>query len=396
MVPCGLRNHRLVVSVGFVLAVGLTIYVSVDPRSDAEVLDSLEQCQISAIYNFGDSNSDTGAVSAAFGRVPHPNGISFFGKPSGRYCDGRLIIDFIAEKLRLPHLSAFLDSIGANFQHGADFAASGATIQHVDGKLYDSGVNPLSLDVQLLQFEALKERTSELYGGATETEKRQLSRTEKFPKALYTFDIGQNDIHHALTTSTEDEARKSIPELVNVFASAIETLYRQGARMFWVHNTGPIGCLPYILAKNPPDVGNTDEAGCIKSYNEVAQEFNRQLKTKISDLRIQLKDSYLVYVDIYSAKHSLISEAATHGFVDPLGYCCKHMAHAGLYCWDKEKINGNAAYATTCNNLSQYISWDSVHYTEAANKWVADRIVDGSFSDPPISLTNLTQLACAS
>ena len=63
----------------------------------------------------------------------------------------------------MPYLSAYLDAFQANFQHGTDFAASGTTIQHVDGKLYGSGFNPLSLDVQLLQFEHLKERTNELY-----------------------------------------------------------------------------------------------------------------------------------------------------------------------------------------------------------------------------------------
>lgn len=68
-----------------------------------------------------------------------------------------------AEKLGLPFLSAYLDALQANFQHGADFAASGTTIQHVNGELFGSGLNPLSLDVQLLQFEGLKERTSELY-----------------------------------------------------------------------------------------------------------------------------------------------------------------------------------------------------------------------------------------
>lgn len=58
-------------------------------------LSSSNACSFPAIYNFGDSNSDTGAVSAAFGRVPFPNGKTFFGKPSGRFCDGRLIIDFL-------------------------------------------------------------------------------------------------------------------------------------------------------------------------------------------------------------------------------------------------------------------------------------------------------------
>ena len=52
-------------------------------------------CVFPAIYNFGDSNSDTGGISAAFMPVPAPNGQDFFHKPAGRVGDGRLIVDFI-------------------------------------------------------------------------------------------------------------------------------------------------------------------------------------------------------------------------------------------------------------------------------------------------------------
>ena len=52
-------------------------------------------CRFPAIYNFGDSNSDTGAISAAISEVPPPNGETFFGKPFGPLSDGRFIIDFI-------------------------------------------------------------------------------------------------------------------------------------------------------------------------------------------------------------------------------------------------------------------------------------------------------------
>jgi hypothetical protein len=55
------------------------------------------RCNFPAIYNFGDSNSDTGGISAAFAALHPPNGETFFGHPSGRYCDGRLIIDFIGK-----------------------------------------------------------------------------------------------------------------------------------------------------------------------------------------------------------------------------------------------------------------------------------------------------------
>lgn len=59
----------------------------------------LGSCGFPAVYNFGDSNSDTGGISAAFNVIQSPNGVTFFGHPSGRACDGRLIIDFIGNDL---------------------------------------------------------------------------------------------------------------------------------------------------------------------------------------------------------------------------------------------------------------------------------------------------------
>ena len=49
-----------------------------------------------------------------------------------------------------------------------------------------------------------------------------MPRREDFSQALYTFDIGQNDIHYAVTNMTDVEARQAIPELMNQFAQAIE------------------------------------------------------------------------------------------------------------------------------------------------------------------------------
>lgn len=55
-----------------------------------------------AVFNFGDSNSDTGGLVAGVGdRLEPPNGQTYFQKPSGRFCDGRLIIDFLS---KLPNL----------------------------------------------------------------------------------------------------------------------------------------------------------------------------------------------------------------------------------------------------------------------------------------------------
>lgn len=97
------------------------------------------------------------------------------------------------------------------------------------------------------------------------------------------------------------------------FVKLIQKLYQRGARVFWIHNTGPIGCLPFFVVTYPPRPEDADRNGCIKSYNEVALEFNKQLKEQVSKLRTQLSGAALFYVDIYSAKYSLISEASRYG-----------------------------------------------------------------------------------
>ncbi|GKV23012.1 hypothetical protein SLEP1_g32803 [Rubroshorea leprosula] len=179
-------------------------------------------CDFPAIFNFGDSNSDTGGKSAAFDRIPYPNGETFFHKQSGRYCNGKLVLDFIAEKLKLPYLNAYLDSIGTNFRHGANFAIGGSTIQPLDTRVFNQGFNPISLDIQILQFEQLRERTNELYKeGVNSNIRSELPRPEDFTKALYTFDIGQNDLDAAFNFMTEEQVLASVPGLIDQLAHAV-------------------------------------------------------------------------------------------------------------------------------------------------------------------------------
>lgn len=50
-----------------------------------------------AVFNFGDSNSDTGGLAAGFAfPLGLPMGQTYFHESSGRFCDGRLIIDFLS------------------------------------------------------------------------------------------------------------------------------------------------------------------------------------------------------------------------------------------------------------------------------------------------------------
>ncbi|KAG7033123.1 GDSL esterase/lipase, partial [Cucurbita argyrosperma subsp. argyrosperma] len=363
-------------------------------------------CGFPAVYNFGDSNSDTGGISAAFNVIQSPNGVTFFGHPSGRACDGRLIIDFIAEKLKFPYLSAYLDSVGTSFRHGANFATGGSSIR-------PGGYSPFHLGLQVSQFIQFKSRSTYLYNrlrsnsqflnnyslhitllrieqsflsllyefsntnvgylltDRTSLPMKSIARPQEFPKALYTFDIAQNDLSYGFQHSSEEQ---------------------EGARYFWVHNTGPIGCLPFAILDNKRP-GNIDSVGCVKSANEVARELNRQLKNLLLELRKKLPQARITHVDMYSAKYLLINDAKAQGFVNPVKFCCGSFHGFYINCGKKEVVNGTVYENNPCEDPSRHVSWDGIHYSEAANLWLANHILNGSFSDPPLSIDKACQAA---
>ncbi|KAM1001079.1 hypothetical protein ACFX2I_007646 [Malus domestica] len=132
--------------------------------------------------------------------------------------------------------------------------------------------------------------------------------------------------------------------------------------------------------------GDLDQNGCLKRYNEVCQEFNRQLKERVLKLRAKLSEAVLTYVDIYAAKYTLISEAEKYGFTSPLAQCCGSYGDVPVHCGVKVVVNGTEV-GGPCSKPSQHINWDGGHYSNAANEWLATRIMDGAFSDPPVSIS---------
>ncbi|GAA0150416.1 hypothetical protein LIER_09364 [Lithospermum erythrorhizon] len=373
----------------------LTWFILISLTLSTRHVLGLEKCKIAGIFNFGDSNSDTGGLSAAFGQAPFPNGETFFHTPSGRYSDGRLIIDFIAEHLGVPYLSAFLDSVGSNFSYGANFATAGSTIRPQNTTMTQSGYSPISLDVQSHEFSDFHNRSQVLHnrGGLFQY---LLPKKEVFSGALYTFDIGQNDLTagYKLNLTTE-QVKEYVPDVISQFSSVIKTIYDQGGRYFLIHNTGPVGCLPYIMARFPVPASKIDKHGCFIPYNEVSQYFNLRLKEEVLKLRKALPLAAITYVDVYSIKYSLISQAKKLGFEDPFLACCgpggKYNYNRFIKCGAKILVNGKEVVpAKSCENPSVRIIWDGTHFTEEANKWVFKQIVNGSYSDPPVPL----KLAC--
>ncbi|KAI8016163.1 GDSL esterase/lipase [Camellia lanceoleosa] len=104
-----------------------------------------------AVFNFGDSNSDTGGLVAGIAEpLEPPNGQIYFKKPSGRFLDA----------MDLQFLNSYLDSIGLpNFKKGCNFAATSSTILPATA----SSVSPFLLGIQVSQFLRFKARVLDFH-----------------------------------------------------------------------------------------------------------------------------------------------------------------------------------------------------------------------------------------
>ncbi|GMI65324.1 hypothetical protein like AT1G54790 [Hibiscus trionum] len=340
-----------------------------------------------AVFNFGDSNSDTGELVAALGDIlDPPNGQNYFKAPSGRFSDGRLMVDFLMDAMDLPFLNAYLDSIGIpSFRKGCNFAAAGSTIQPASAQ----AVSPFSFGVQVAQFVRFKARVIELLAKGKRLDK-YLPAQDYFQKGLYMFDIGQNDLAGAFYSKTYDQILALIPTILIEFETGIKALYDQGARNFWIHNTGPLGCLAQNVAKFGTDPASLDEQGCVSKHNQAAKVFNLQLHALTKKLQGQYTDSNFTYVDIYTIKYNLISNYSKLGFEQPIMACCGFGGpplnyDSRIACGKTKEINGTTVTAKACNDSSEYINWDGIHYSEAANQYVSSQILTGKYSDPPFS-----------
>jgi phospholipase/lecithinase/hemolysin len=114
-----------------------------------------------AIFNFGDSITDTGNLCTN-GRPSQitftqpPYGETYFGTPTCRCSDGRVIPDFLCSRFGLPFLPPS-KSTTADFKKGANMAITGATAMDapffrslgLSDKIWNNG--PISFQLQWFQ-----------------------------------------------------------------------------------------------------------------------------------------------------------------------------------------------------------------------------------------------------
>ncbi|XP_016559760.1 GDSL esterase/lipase At1g28580 isoform X3 [Capsicum annuum] len=349
----------------------------------------IEGC-FNSIISFGDSLADTGnGLHLSLNKIhpPHfarqPYGETFFHHPTGRFSDGRLVIDFIAESLGLPLVPAYLGSNidernNVKFRQGVNFAVGGATALD-SAYLLDKGVrapNNVSLGTQLGWFKQMMSTFCKLPSECKEFVQKSL---------VLVGEIGGNDFNHAfLANSTKEEVESYVPAVISTISSAIKELMELGASTLLIPGDLPIGCSTAYLTKfMHSDKEHYDpKTGCINWLNKFSQQYNELLQKELHFLRELYPSATIIYADYYNAAMQFYTSPKSHGFrKGGLVACC---GAGGPYNFKFSAVCGDPLARNICSDTSMYASWDGMHFTEAAYKLIATGLLQGTFTFPSL------------
>ncbi|XP_015902184.3 GDSL esterase/lipase 1 isoform X3 [Ziziphus jujuba] len=257
-----------------------------------------------ALFIFGDSQFDPGnnnyfntTSKADF----WPYGETFFHYPTGRFSDGLLVPDFIAEYAKLPLIPPYLQPGDVDqFIFGANFASGGA------GALKETRAGlVIDLKTQLGYFKNVSRLLRQKLGD--EEAESLVSR------AVYLFSIGGNDYLFPFETNSSIPCTFSVEQFVGQvmgnITQVVKEIYKVGGRKFGFPSLWPLECLPFTR-------------------------------------RLELEG----------------------GFKEGKVACCGSGPYKGiLSCGGKRDV----AEYYLCDNVTEYLFFDSAHPTERANRLLA-------------------------
>nr|XP_009767430.1 PREDICTED: GDSL esterase/lipase At5g03980-like isoform X3 [Nicotiana sylvestris] len=201
--------------------------------------------------------------------------------------------------------------------------------------------------------------------------------SEDLKKALFLVgEIGGNEFNYGLLQGKPmEELRAMVPEVVQTIINAVKTIIGFGAVRIVIPGNFPIGCIPNLLTTFLTNNSTAyDYNHCLKDLNHLAILYNDHLQQVIQELKKGHPNIALVYGDYYNAYLWLLKNAASLGFDKNslLKACC---GIGEKYNYDKSRICG-APGLQICTDPSTYISWDGIHLTQQAYKWLARWLID--------------------
>ncbi len=283
---------------------------------------ALQASTIDAIYSFGDSLSDVGNVYAATGGTtpgaPYAN---------GQFSNGNVWVQDLAAGLGLAPLKASLAG-------GTDYAYGTAT----------TGVTSYNAALP----------STDLTGATGQLAQFVATHASADPHALYTIWIGANDLSNILAANpTPSQAAADVATSVANVDDAVNTLAGLGAKNFLIATVPDLGKTPAVTSLGP-----AASAGA----SVLSAAFDSTLVGGAGPLpslsALAAADSiHLSVLDTFGLVDSIVANPSSYGFTNVTDPC----------------LTGEVNYSggTACATPNQYLFWDDLHPTAAAQEIVA-------------------------
>ncbi|KAL4295038.1 hypothetical protein AHAS_Ahas18G0288100 [Arachis hypogaea] len=335
----------------------------------------------SAMFVFGDSLVDNGNNNylASFAKANYvPYGIDTSWGPTGRFSNGKMLVDLLGEFFGHPYLPSFAAAQiqGRNITWGVNYASAAAGILDETGRNLGARIT-FNQQVQNFQTTVTQLKTT----------MDDMNLSQYLAKSLAIVNHGSNDyINNYLLSGLYSSSFLYDPKtyadiLIQQYKTQIQRLHDLGLRKFLLAGVGPLGCIPNQISK-----GLFPSGVCVDDVNAMVGIFNDRLRSLVDELNTQYSGSSIfVYGNTYAALTQIIQDPIAYGFVVTGRACCGVGSFQGrISC---------LPYSIPCRNRDQYVFWDVFHPSEAVNKILAQRAFNGSSSDCyPVNVSQMALL----
>ncbi|XP_027367544.1 GDSL esterase/lipase At5g03610-like [Abrus precatorius] len=291
------------------------------------------------LFIFGDSYVDTGnnrKGQARSWQVPY--GITFPGKPVGRFSDGRVLTDYIANYLGLkspiPHRLRKL--MPQHLKYGMNFAFGGTGV-------FDTSFKAPNMTTQIDMLQQLI--------------KEKVYSPLSLSNSVALVSVAGNDYTHYVETNGSTQGFPSfIASLINQTATNLIRIQRLGVKKIVVDSLQPLGCLPASTA-------SSSFQQCNSTFDDLVVLHNNLLKKAVTKLNQQTKDhSTFIILDLYDSFMSVLNHPSTNHIKDQFKPCCVGVSSQYL-CGNVDEHN--VKKYKVCDNPESVFFWDSVHPSQA-------------------------------
>ncbi|XP_042513898.1 GDSL esterase/lipase At5g45670-like [Macadamia integrifolia] len=307
--------------------------------------------QVPCYFIFGDSLVDNGnnmALPTVAKALTLPYGIDFPRGPTGRFTNGRTVVDVVAQLLGFddfipPHAT----TRGPDVLKGLNYGSSAAGIRDDTGQEFGR-VN--GLNRQLDNHMGTILQVIGILGNQDKAGKH-------LSQCVYSVGMGSNDYLGYMNPQRRSQytPEQYADTLIRQYSKQLRTLYSYGARKVAIMGVGPVGYSPFAIS----ECSRRNGWACVEGLNSAAQLFNAKVKGLVDNFNKNLPEARFTYLNAYHILDGIWRSSSSYGFRVTSTSCC-------------ERMRDNSQYAcmplqTPCSNRTQYTFFDAFHPTEAVN-----------------------------